>query len=273
MFRYEVPIRWSDLDAQQHINNVTYLGYLQEARVALLRDGSSSALLDEGVVVVNHQVEYVRPIAYSLQPVVVETVISKVGAGTFELAYELKHDDAVCARARTTCCPIDAATQKARRLRDDERSHLLAHLAEVAPLRSVITTTVGENAFQHQLRVRWSDQDYFKHVNNVIFLDYFQEARIAMVGHDSGAGYIWFIARHDISYKNPMSFSIPDYVVRSAVAQIGSSSVTMVADIVDATGTVYANSTCVLVCADLVGKPVVVPDSVREKLQQFLTTS
>ena len=269
MFRYEIPIRWSDLDAQQHVNNVTYLGYLQEARVALLQDGSSATLLDDGVVVASHQVEYLRPITYSLQPVVVDTVVSKIGAGTFELAYDLKHDGQVCARARTICCPIDMATSKARRLRDDERGHLIAHLAEATPLRSVDKTAVGSNAFQHSFRVRWSDQDYFKHVNNVIFLDYFQEARIAMVGHDSGAGYIWFIARHDISYERPMLFVAQNYVVRSGVAQIGSSSVTMVADIVDAAGTVYATSTCVLVCADLTGKPVAVPDSVREQLQSF----
>ena len=30
---YQCPVRWGDIDAFQHVNNVAYLEYLQEARV------------------------------------------------------------------------------------------------------------------------------------------------------------------------------------------------------------------------------------------------
>ena len=34
---YECPMRWADLDLLGHVNNVTYVDYLQEARVDMLR--------------------------------------------------------------------------------------------------------------------------------------------------------------------------------------------------------------------------------------------
>ena len=33
-----VPMRWSDMDAYQHINNVAFLGYFEMARVDLFFD-------------------------------------------------------------------------------------------------------------------------------------------------------------------------------------------------------------------------------------------
>ena len=80
MFRWECPLRWSDMDAQGHMNNAVMVDYLQEARVVFLRSGPASALLDEGIVVVRHQVEYRRPIHYDEDAVVVELGVSTLGA-------------------------------------------------------------------------------------------------------------------------------------------------------------------------------------------------
>ena len=63
-------MRWGDMDAQGHVNNAAYLDYLQEARVAFLLSGSPvlDHLLDAGVLVVNHQLEYLKPITFSDRP-------------------------------------------------------------------------------------------------------------------------------------------------------------------------------------------------------------
>ena len=87
---YDCPMRWADMDMLGHVNNVTYIDYLQEARVAFLRSGAASELLDEGVVVVSHQVEYRRPIDYSDDGVHVALGVSALGGSRLELAYELR---------------------------------------------------------------------------------------------------------------------------------------------------------------------------------------
>ena len=62
--RYRCPLRWGDMDAQGHVNNAAYVDYLQEARVDFLLSGSPvlHEMLNTGVVVLSHQVEYLRPI-------------------------------------------------------------------------------------------------------------------------------------------------------------------------------------------------------------------
>ena len=69
---YRCPLRWADLDLLGHVNNVTYVDYLQEARVDMMRshgpavrrgeDGRDGEDLAEGVVVVRHEVEFLAPL-------------------------------------------------------------------------------------------------------------------------------------------------------------------------------------------------------------------
>ena len=87
-----VPMRWSDMDAFGHVNNVVYLRYLQEARVDMLfvhapRHGAEE--LAAGVVVARHQVAYRAPLLFRPAPVRVETWSSRVGAASFTLGYEV----------------------------------------------------------------------------------------------------------------------------------------------------------------------------------------
>ncbi len=37
LFQMDIPVRWRDLDAFNHVNNASYLGYVEEARVALVQ--------------------------------------------------------------------------------------------------------------------------------------------------------------------------------------------------------------------------------------------
>ena len=80
MFVYGCPLRWSDLDAQGHVNNAVIVDYLQEARVAFLRQGPASALLDSGIIVVSHQVEFRGSIPYEARSVRIELGVSALGA-------------------------------------------------------------------------------------------------------------------------------------------------------------------------------------------------
>ena len=56
MFRATVPLRWSDLDAQGHVNNELVVDYVQEARDEFFRAWTPSEQLDSGVVDVGHQI-------------------------------------------------------------------------------------------------------------------------------------------------------------------------------------------------------------------------
>lgn len=78
---YRCPLRWGDMDAQRHINNGAYVDYLQEARVDFLLAAppEGRALLDSGVLVVNHQVEYLRPVNFGDRPLVIKLWVDQIG--------------------------------------------------------------------------------------------------------------------------------------------------------------------------------------------------
>src|SRR3712207_9526245 len=72
---YRCPLRWADMDALGHVNNVTYVDYLQEARVDVFRlhaPRPGGEELAEGVVVVRHEVDYLTPLAFRRQPVSID---------------------------------------------------------------------------------------------------------------------------------------------------------------------------------------------------------
>ena len=123
--------RWADLDAYNHVNNVTWLEYLQEARVDMLfvhaPDRGAEQLAD-GVLVVRAEIDYRRPMVFRQAPYPIEMWVSRVGGASFTVSYEIV-DDVEGARmlygqASTVLAPVDMASGGPRRLNDIEREVL-----------------------------------------------------------------------------------------------------------------------------------------------------
>lgn len=280
-FRTTSPLRWSDIDAQGHVNNATYIDFLQEARVAFLQTGPVGALLDTGVVVVSHAIEYLSPIEYADGPVEVSLGISQLGASRFEVAYSLGQGGALKARARTVLCPFDFEAQRPRRLTPAERAYLAEHAVSVDPFKELRQVELHGGGFATPLAVRWSDLDSYGHVNNVKFFDYVMQARIDMTttvdptmartGAGSAAEHTWLVVRQDMSYLKQLDHKLSPYQVRTAPVSLGNSSITIAAEICDDTS-VYARSATVLVCGDLAGRPMPLPEATRARLRDQLVT-
>ena len=251
-FVYRSPRRWGDLDAQGHVNNAVYLDHLQDARVAFLHAGAPGLadMLQTGVLVVAHQVEYLAPVGHGLQPLTVSTWIDQLGASRFVVAYEVFDGETLAARARTTLVPYDLDAGKVRRLNEIERAAFEAHLDPAEPLRPLPKASVGERAARYPLTVRWSDLDAFGHVNNVKFYDYVQEARVAIMtaGLDWSDGVVWSVVRQDLDHLAPLDFRSEPYEVATSVVAVGTRSFTLAAEIRDpGSGTVYARSRTIAV--------------------------
>jgi acyl-CoA thioester hydrolase len=127
-FTFQCPVRWDDMDAFGHVNNVTFLTYMQEARTAMLFAGEAAHRapdLLKGVVVARHEIDYRRPLEWRPEPIEVEVWVSELKAASFTLRYELVDQLAerlVLAEAMTVLVPFDLAASRPRRLTDGERS-------------------------------------------------------------------------------------------------------------------------------------------------------
>jgi acyl-CoA thioester hydrolase len=249
---YQCPMRWGDMDAQGHVNNAAYLDYLQEARVHFLLTGPPAlhGLLDSGVLVVSHQVEYLKPVTFSDRPLSIELWVDGVGASRFIIGYEVRDGDVLAARARTGAVPFDLAGNRLRRLTDHERDLLRERLTPAEPLRPIPRQRWTGLDHRFPLAVRWSDLDSYGHVNNVKYYDYIQEARIDLMVDTLGWEQedVWVIVRQDLEYLKPVDFRLEPYEVATVVSAIGNRSFTLAAEIRDpATQIVYAAARTVVV--------------------------
>ncbi|MGH3317204.1 MAG: acyl-CoA thioesterase [Nocardioidaceae bacterium] len=129
---YYCPLRWADMDSLGHVNNVTYVDYLQEARVDMLAvhaPETGGEALAEGVVVVRHVVEFVAPLVFRPEPVRIETWVSRIRAASFTMRYEILDElpdgqRRVYTRASTVLTPFVFATERPRRVSQEEKDVL-----------------------------------------------------------------------------------------------------------------------------------------------------
>jgi acyl-CoA thioester hydrolase len=240
----ECPIRWADLDMLHHVNNVTYVDYLQEARIdmfmshAEFRGGEDLA---EGVVVVRHELEFLAPLTFRTRPILVDSWITQIRAASFTMAYEVydelpggEDDRRVYFRASSVLAPFVFASERPRRIGAVEREVLERYRTPAEPR----TPVQGNGAARHvyPLRVRWSDVDAYQHVNNVKYIEYFQEARIRymMRLHQEGDTFgSIVVARTDVDYRRPILFRLAPYEVHSWVSHVGRTSFVIAAEIRD----------------------------------------
>lgn len=94
VFSTALEVRWRDLDAFNHVNNASYLGYIEEARVRWFKSlsadwaGESAAPIMAAV-----QVNYRRPIGWP-ESVRVSLLAERIGTKSLTLAHRIVSLDA-----------------------------------------------------------------------------------------------------------------------------------------------------------------------------------
>jgi acyl-CoA thioester hydrolase len=141
-----IPLRWSDMDALGHVNNVQFLRLLEEARVQAIfedPDTPNDELMRSPRVVAHQEIDYLAMLSYRPRPVPVDIWIGSIGGASYEMCYEVLDDEGpnaaspiTYARAVTTIVHIDPATGRPTRLTDEQREQLEAWSDEPGVMRS-----------------------------------------------------------------------------------------------------------------------------------------
>jgi acyl-CoA thioester hydrolase len=125
-----------------------------------------------------------------------------------------------------------------------------------------------------EIPVQWGDQDAFQHVNNTVYLRWFESSRIAYTRklglwellEKDGIGPI--LASTKIDYRRPLMF--PDTVkVGSRVVKVGRTSLTLEHCVVGlASNVVAAEGVAVIVLYDYKkAEPTPIPDVIRQRIE------
>ncbi|MER8219925.1 thioesterase family protein [Streptomyces sp. NPDC094143] len=123
---YRCPLRWADMDAYGHVNNVVFLRYLEEARIDFLFRPDKD--FQQGSVVARHEIDYKRQLVHRHHPVDVELWVTEIRAASFTLTYEVKDGDQIYVRASTVIVPFDFEAQRPRRITAEEREFLREYM-------------------------------------------------------------------------------------------------------------------------------------------------
>ncbi len=123
---HEFHVRFGDIDVLGHVNNCRYLTYLEDARIAMfrldpMREGREPL---KGLVVARHEIDYKRPLLFGPDPVRVESWVTELRPASFSLAYEVRDDEHVYARARSVIVAYDLENTRARRFTEGEATFL-----------------------------------------------------------------------------------------------------------------------------------------------------
>ncbi|MGW7687242.1 acyl-CoA thioesterase [Kribbella sp. NPDC054772] len=135
MYTHPVLVRWSDIDSYDHVNNVRYFDYLQEARLAFLgqvMETTGDFFAQYPCVLVSQTVDYLRPILLRHPPYDVDVWIASVGTSSYTLGSRIVdrsgESEDVYAKAESVVVAVDGATHAKRALGDAERAALLKHV-------------------------------------------------------------------------------------------------------------------------------------------------
>ncbi|HEY1205778.1 MAG: thioesterase family protein [Bryobacteraceae bacterium] len=114
VFELPILVEAADIDELGHVNNVTYLRWVQDAAVAHWRARAPAA--DQAKlfwIVLRHEIDYKQPARLG-DTVVARTWVGAASRLKFERHTEVlrESDGRLLAKARTLWCPIDAETGK-----------------------------------------------------------------------------------------------------------------------------------------------------------------
>ncbi len=162
--RVLLELRWGDMDAYGHVNNVTQLRLLEEARVRAL--GSPTHSVDapttpgqfgitdtiSGIrippifgaasettelLVASHAIEYRRPILYRAGPIAIDLVISEVKPASVTIGYVIAEPDGAVAYtlAETVIVFVDRTSSRPRRMSQEETAAMEDVIRPAVPMR------------------------------------------------------------------------------------------------------------------------------------------
>lgn len=125
-----------------------------------------------------------------------------------------------------------------------------------------------------RIHVRFSDLDVLGHVNNAVYLSYFEIARVHYFKYLVGSDWNWktggvILARNEIEYYKPVLLTDEPYIEMHA-SRIGTKSFTLDYKLT-VKGELYTTGSSVLVCFNSAeNKTIDIPVDLRKALSHIL---
>jgi acyl-CoA thioester hydrolase len=118
-FSHSFKVSAADIDEQNHVNNVAYVRWIQDAAVAHWFSAANEIQRENLIwIVTRHEVDYKKP-AFENEQITVTTWVGEPKRVSWERFTEIKRGADLLVKARSVWCLIDRATSKPTRIKSD----------------------------------------------------------------------------------------------------------------------------------------------------------
>jgi acyl-CoA thioester hydrolase len=115
-FSHEFFVKQSDIDAQGHVNNVTYVKWIQDVAVAHWFSATTEIEREKYVwMVTRHEIDYKKQ-AFVSEEITVKTWVGEPTRISWERFTEIRRGEDLLVKARSVWCLIDRETLKPTRI-------------------------------------------------------------------------------------------------------------------------------------------------------------
>ena len=118
-FSQSFPVSAEDIDAQNHVNNVAYVKWIQDAAVSHWFSATTEIQREKLTwIVTRHEIDYKKP-AFENEEITVQTWVGEPTRVSWERFTEIKRGADLLVKARSVWCLIDRSTSKPTRIKSD----------------------------------------------------------------------------------------------------------------------------------------------------------
>lgn len=115
-FSHSFSVQKSDIDAQNHVNNVAYVHWIQDVAVAHWLAVTNEEMREKFTwMLTRHEIDYKRQ-AFENEPITAETWVGEAKRVSCERFTEIKREDKLLVKARSVWCLIDREKSKPTRI-------------------------------------------------------------------------------------------------------------------------------------------------------------
>jgi acyl-CoA thioester hydrolase len=135
-FVHREPVRWGDLDAFRHLNNVVFQRYFESAWIAYRQElgvwGNPFSPAFVPLVMAQFAIDYRAPVGFG-DVVGIDLAIRDVGRSSFRTEFKMSVGDRLCAEGHGVYVGYDLEAQRSAPLPDEFRQKLEAEQFDAPP--------------------------------------------------------------------------------------------------------------------------------------------
>tara|TARA_Y100001960_G_C14733899_1_gene859148 strand:- start:1396 stop:1815 length:420 start_codon:yes stop_codon:yes gene_type:complete len=104
-FHHKIKTRWRDLDAFRHVNNATFLSYIEDARILFFKRWKID-LKEKSLIVAAVKIDYINQLEHPSN-IIIGQKVSRLGTKSFDIQsaiFNEKKSNIICVSTVTSVC-------------------------------------------------------------------------------------------------------------------------------------------------------------------------